>query len=121
MSKNILIVDDEPNTVRLLRLALEQANYRVTTAENGQQALECAAKDRPDLIVMDTVMPVMSGLDALQQLKSNVATADIPVVMLTAQDSSEEMSRGWKSGTDLYLTKPFFPAEVLSYIECILS
>lgn len=121
MPKNILVVDDTPDTVYLLRITLEQANYRVTTAENGQQALECTAKDRPDLILMDIAMPVMSGLDALQHLKGNAATADIPVVLLTAQDSYEEMTKGWESGTDLYLTKPFSPAELLSYIKCILS
>ena len=121
MTKHILIVDDEPQVLRLLELSLEQAGYKVTTAENGQQALECADRDKPDLVIMDSVMPVMDGLEALKQLKSNAATAEIPVVILTAKDSTSDMAQGWASGTDLFLTKPILTAELLDYIQTIFA
>jgi CheY-like chemotaxis protein len=121
MSKFILLVDDEPDIIYSLKVSLEQAGYRVSTAENGQQALDTVANNRPDLILMDRMMPVMDGLEALRNLKQNPSTSDIPVVMLTGQDSYQDMEEGWDSGTDLYLTKPVFPAEILEYIRCILS
>jgi two-component system alkaline phosphatase synthesis response regulator PhoP len=121
MSKFILLVDDEPDVIYALKVSLEQAGYRVSTAENGQQALHTVANDRPDLILMDRMMPVMDGLEALRRLKDNPSTAHIPVVLLTGQDSYQDMEEGWKNGTDLYLTKPVFPAELLDYIRCILS
>lgn len=121
MSKTILVVDDEPDVVRLLQVNLEQAGYQVITAENGQDALGRVAADNPDLILMDHMMPVMDGLEALKNLKGNQTTAKIPVVILTANNSYAEMAKGWESGTDLYLTKPIIVAELMSYIDCILS
>lgn len=121
MSKTILVVDDEQDTVRLLQFNLEKAGYRVITAENGQRALECVASNKPDLILMDHSMPVMDGLEALKHFKGNPATAEIPVVILTANASYSAMSKGWESGTDLYLTKPIMASELTSFIERILS
>jgi DNA-binding response OmpR family regulator len=121
MTKKILLVDDEPQVLRLLQLSLEQAGYQVATAENGQQALEQVASDKPDLVLMDSVMPLMDGMEALKRLKSNVATAEIPVVMLTAKDCPDEMAKSWEVGTDLYLTKPILTSELLDFIQTILS
>jgi CheY-like chemotaxis protein len=121
MSKTILIVDDEQDVIQVLQLSLEQAGYQVISAENGQHALERVATHTPDLILMDQMMPVMDGLEALQHLKGNQATAAIPVVMLTANNSYAQMSEGWESGTDLYLTKPVPAVELIEFIDCILS
>jgi CheY-like chemotaxis protein len=121
MSKHILIVDDEPQVRRLLELSLEQAGYKVSTAEDGQQALEQVAKHKPDLVIMDSFMPVMDGLEALKRLKNNVATAAIPVVMLTANDCPNEMAKSWESGTDLFLSKPILTSELLDYIQTIFN
>lgn len=121
MSKTILVVDDEQDVIRLLQINLEQAGYQVITAENGKDALERVAERRPDLILMDHMMPVMDGLEALRNLKDDQTTAKIPVVILTANDSYSEMSKGWESGTDLYLTKPVPTAELMEFIDCILS
>lgn len=121
MTKHILVVDDEPQVLRLLQLSLEQAGYQVSTAENGQEALEFVANTKPDLVIMDSVMPVMDGIEALQQLKNNEATADIPIILLTAKDSPADMAKGWDSGTDLFLTKPILTAELLDYLQTILN
>lgn len=121
MTKHILIVDDEPQVLRLLELSLEQAGYQVSTAENGQEALKFIATVKPDLVIMDSVMPVMDGIEALKQLKNNEATAAIPVILLTAKDSPSDMAKGWESGTDLFLTKPILTAELLDYIQTIFN
>ena len=121
MSKKILIVDDEPQVLRLLQLSLEQAGYQVTTAGNGQEALEHVANDRPDLVLLDSVMPLMDGTEVVRRLKGNTDTAQIPVVILTANDSPNDMEKSWQSGTDLYLTKPILTAELLDYIHTILD
>ena len=121
MTKKILLVDDEPQVLRLLQLSLEQAGYQVETAENGQQALEQVASNKPDLVLMDSVMPMMDGLEALKRLKNDATTAEIPVVILTANDCPAEMAKGWEIGTDLYLTKPILTSELLDFIQTILN
>ena len=121
IAKKILVVDDEPDIVDYLRVVLEQAGYHVTTASNGHEALERVAAIRPDLVVLDQMMPLMDGLETLRRLKSDESTKDIPVVTLTAQDSAADMQSGWKSGTDLYLLKPILRADLLDYVECILG
>lgn len=121
MSKKILVVDDEQDACRLLQVNLEHAGYQVTTAENGQDALESIFIDMPDLIVLDQAMPVMDGFEVLRELKRNPATAEIPVVMLTANSSDAGKSEGWRSGTDLYLVKPVLPAELLEFIKCVFA
>lgn len=85
MPKKILAVDDEKHIVRLVQVNLEREGYTVITASNGQEALDHVAADRPDLIVMDVMMPQMDGLTALKRLKEDEATATIPVIMLTAK------------------------------------
>lgn len=121
MSKKILAVDDEKHIVRLVQINLQKAGYEVTTASNGREALESVAEQHPDLIVMDVMMPEMDGFAALQKLKENPATAKIPVIMLTAKAQDEDVFKGWKSGADLYLTKPFNPAELLTFVKRIFE
>ena len=121
MAKRILAVDDEKHILRLVQINLEKAGYLVVTASNGREALEAVALERPDLIVMDVMMPEMDGLEALQKLKSDDQTADIPVVMLTAKAQDADVFQGWQSGADLYLTKPFNPLELLTFVKRILD
>src|SRR5690606_17392529 len=99
----------------------KKAGYEVTTANNGREALEAVALSAPDLIVMDVMMPEMDGFAALQKLKENSATSNIPVIMLTAKAQDADVFKGWQSGADLYLTKPINPAELLTCVERILS
>ena len=121
MPKKILVVDDEVDVLRLLQVSLEQAGYEVCTAGNGQEALECVAAEKPDLIVLDQGMPIKDGFETLRDLKGNADTSEIPVVMLTANSSDAGMSEGWESGTDLYLVKPILPAELVELINCIFT
>ncbi len=121
MAKRILAVDDEKHILRLVQINLEKAGYEVVTASNGREALEAVKAQHPDLIVMDVMMPEMDGLEALQNLKNDEATATIPVVMLTAKAQDADVFQGWQSGADLYLTKPFNPMELLTFVRRILD
>jgi two-component system alkaline phosphatase synthesis response regulator PhoP/two-component system response regulator VicR len=121
MARKILAVDDEKHIVRLVQINLQKEGYEVVTATNGREALEAVAQHRPDLIVMDVMMPEMDGFEALQKLKENPATQNIPVVMLTAKAQDADVFKGWQSGADLYLTKPFNPQELITFVKRIFD
>ena len=121
MSHKILVVDDEPHIVRLVQVNLEKAGYTVSTASNGREALEAVAGDQPDLVVLDVMMPEMDGLETLKRLKDNPETDEIPVILLTAKAQDSDVFEGWKSGADLYLTKPFNPGELLLFVQRIFK
>ena len=121
MSKKILAVDDEKHILRLVQINLEKAGYEVITASNGAQAVEKVRSEKPALIVMDVMMPEMTGFEALQILKNDPETSAIPVVMLTAKAQDSDVFHGWQSGADLYLTKPFNPMELLTFVKRILD
>jgi two-component system alkaline phosphatase synthesis response regulator PhoP len=121
MAKRILAVDDEKHILRLVQINLEKAGYDVITASNGREAVEAVQEHHPDLIVMDVMMPEMDGFEALQILKNDEATSSIPVVMLTAKAQDADVFQGWQSGADLYLTKPFNPMELLTFVKRILD
>ena len=121
MPKKILVVDDERNIVRLIEVNLTQYGYEVVTAFDGVEALEKVERGKPDLIVLDVMMPRMDGFEVLRTLKANPATAEIPVVMLTAKAQDADVVRGWRSGVDMYLTKPFNPLDLLTHVKRILS
>jgi two-component system alkaline phosphatase synthesis response regulator PhoP/two-component system response regulator VicR len=117
----ILAVDDEKHIVRLVQITLEKEGYELITASNGREALEKVASEKPDLVVMDVMMPEMDGLEALAKMKSDPATESIPVIMLTAKAQDSDVFRGWQSGADLYLTKPFNPAELVTFVKRIFA
>jgi two-component system alkaline phosphatase synthesis response regulator PhoP/two-component system response regulator VicR len=119
--KKILVVDDERHIVRLIQVNLERAGYQVVAAFDGKEALKKIPSDNPDLIVLDVMMPFMDGFEVLKQLKAEVKTRDIPVVMLTAKTQDADVFRGWASGVDMYLTKPFNPMELLTVIKRIFE
>ncbi|MDF2441099.1 MAG: two-component system, OmpR family, alkaline phosphatase synthesis response regulator PhoP [Abditibacteriota bacterium] len=121
MPKKILAVDDERHIVRLVQINLQKEGYEVVTASNGREALEKVQSERPDLIVMDVMMPEMDGFEALETLKANEATAGIPIIMLTAKAQDADVFSGWQKGADLYLTKPFNPAELLTFVRRIFA
>ncbi|WP_396205109.1 response regulator [Gemmatimonas sp.] len=116
----ILVVDDEPEIVALVAYHLAKSGYRVSTAASGQDALELARRERPSLIVLDLMLPGMSGFDVLEQLRAEEATRDIAVLMLTARREEPERIRGLSLGADDYLTKPFSPAELVLRVAAIL-
>jgi two-component system alkaline phosphatase synthesis response regulator PhoP len=121
MARKILTCDDEKHIVRLIQVNLERQGYEVITAYNGAECLERVAEDRPDLIVLDVMMPEMSGFEVLDKLKSNPDTATIPVIMLTARAQDSDVLRGWQSGVECYLTKPFNPMELIAFVKRIFS
>ncbi|MEP6754255.1 MAG: response regulator [Chthonomonadales bacterium] len=121
MAKKILAVDDERHIVRLVQVNLERSGYEVVTAYDGKEALEKVNSEHPDLIVLDVMMPYMDGFEVLQNLKREPATRDIPVIMLTAKAQDADVFRGWQSGVDCYLTKPFNPMELIAFVKRIFS
>ena len=121
MPKKILAVDDEKHIVRLVQVNLERAGYQVVTAFDGVDALKKVNDEHPDLIVLDVMMPQMDGFEVLKHLKANPETRDVPVIMLTAKAQDADVFRGWQSGVDCYLTKPFNPLELLSFVKRIFT
>jgi len=119
--KKILVVDDERHIVRLVQVNLERQGYQVVSAFDGREALKKVESERPDLIVLDVMMPHMDGFEVLKRLKSDDKTKDIPVVMLTAKAQDADVFRGWASGVDCYLTKPFNPIELLTFVKRIFE
>ena len=121
MPKKILAVDDERHIVRLVEVNLQRAGYTVVTAYDGREALEKVKSETPDLVVLDVMMPYMDGFEVLKNLKADPSTAEIPVIMLTAKAQDADVFRGWQSGVDCYLTKPFNPMELLTFVKRIFD
>jgi len=121
MARKILTCDDEKHIVRLIQVNLERQGYDVITAYNGRECLEKVQEDRPDLIVLDVMMPEMTGFEVLEKLKSDPETENIPVIMLTARAQDSDVLRGWQSGVECYLTKPFNPMELIAFVKRIFS
>jgi len=119
--KKILVVDDERHIVRLVQVNLERAGYQVVTAFDGKEALKKVDAEKPNLIVLDVMMPHMDGFETLKRLRANAATKSIPVIMLTAKAQDADVFRGWASGVDCYLTKPFNPMELLTFVKRIFE
>ena len=119
--KKILAVDDERHIVRLIQVNLERAGYQVSTAFDGNEALKKVDGDKPDLIVLDVMMPRMDGFEVLKRLQANPDTRGIPGIMLTAKAQDADVFRGWSSGVSAYLTKPFNPLELVTFVRRILS
>jgi len=118
--ERVLVVDDEPDIVALVAYHLAKAGYRVSTAASGPEALEAAREERPALIVLDLMLPGMSGFDVLEQLRASDSTRDVAVLMLTARREEPDRIRGFSLGTDDYLTKPFSPQELVLRVGAIL-
>src|SRR5438128_1480660 len=118
--RKILIIEDETDVADLLTLNLRKAGYRVSTAADGASGLQKARDDKPDFIILDLMLPKMSGLEVCKILKNDTATSQIPILMLTAK--AEEIDRivGLEFGADDYVTKPFSPREVLLRIQAIM-
>jgi len=119
--KNILVVDDEKHIVRLVEVNLRRAGYEVLKAYDGKEALEVIAGQKPDMIILDVMMPQMDGFEVLKELRGNPETAEIPVIMLTAKAQDADVFRGWQAGVDSYLTKPFSPMELLTFVKRIFA
>jgi len=115
--EKILVVDDEKQIVDIVRAYLEKDGYRVVAAYDGRQALEVAARERPALLVLDLMLPEMSGWDVMRSLRQ---TSDAPVIILTARDDPTDKVVGLELGADDYMVKPFEPKELLALVRAVL-
>jgi DNA-binding response OmpR family regulator len=113
----VLVVDDDPLLVRLVRTHLEKAGYRVIDARDGEQALDLAAAELPDLVVLDLMLPKLDGFEVCRRIRE---FSLVPVVMLTARGEPVDKLRGFEMGADDYLGKPFVPAELLARVRAVL-
>jgi two-component system phosphate regulon response regulator PhoB len=118
--KTVLIADDEPDVLNLLALNLRKEGFDVLKAEDGARALEIAKAESPDLVVLDLMMPGMSGLEVTKQLKQSPATNRIPILMLTARAEEVDRIVGLELGADDYVTKPFSPREIVLRVQAVL-
>lgn len=113
----VLVVDDEPSVLRLVELELMVQGFRVVSARDGEEALEVALLERPDVAVVDVVMPRMSGLELMSHLKAKLA---IPVILLTAKTSGQDKIRGLEMGADDYIEKPFVPEDLSDRVQAVV-
>lgn len=117
----VLVVDDSPTETRIFVNALVRAGFRVETASNGEEGVEMARRLRPDLILMDVIMPVLNGFQATRMLHRDEATAHIPVIMVTTKDQQTDRTWGLRQGAVDYLVKPVDTAELLERIRRLLK
>jgi two-component system, OmpR family, phosphate regulon response regulator PhoB len=120
MTHRILVVDDEPDITALVAYHLAKAGYRVSTAANGTDALRSAREERPDVVVLDLMLPGLSGYEVLQELRKREETRDVGVILLTARREEADRIRGLSLGADDYLTKPFSPHELALRVAALI-
>ncbi len=120
MKTNILIVEDEAALVELLRYNLEREGYRVSVAMDGEEALTAIHESKPDLIVLDWMLPLVSGLEVCRQVRRKPAMRSLPIIMLTARGEESDRVRGLEVGADDYISKPFSPSELMARVRAVL-
>ena len=121
MTKRIVLAEDELQIARLIEFKLKKEGYQVTCKENGEEALKAIREEKPDLILLDVMMPAMDGYEVLRQVKEDEGLKDIPVIMLTARAQEKDVVKGIDLGAEDYITKPFHPAELLARVKRILG
>jgi len=119
--KTVLVVDDEASLRNLVRTTLESDTYRILEASDGNEALEIAILQKPDLMVVDWMMPGLTGIEVVAQLRKTEEGKDIPIVMLTARGQQLDIERGREAGVNVYLVKPFSPLELIDTVEDLLG
>ncbi len=116
----VMVVEDEAALVTLLRYNLEREGFRVAEASDGEEALVLCQEERPDIILLDWMLPHISGLEVCRRLRRTQETRDVPIILLTARGEESDKVRGLDSGADDYVTKPFSPAELISRLRAVL-
>lgn len=119
MPLKVLVCDDERHIVRLIQVNLERQGYNVVTAFDGKDGLEKVKAEKPDLMVLDVMMPYMDGFEVLKSLRREPEYENLPVIMLTAKAQDKDVFEGYHYGADMYLTKPFNPMELVSFVNRI--
>ena len=118
--KKVLVVEDEPDIRKLVRYNMAQERFKVVEAEDGERALRAIQRERPDLIILDLMLPGLSGLELCRTLRERAETARLPILMLTAKAGEADRVVGLEMGADDYLTKPFSPRELVARVKAIL-
>ena len=118
---NLLIAEDDPDIRELITFRLTAAGHAVTAVEDGPSALDAAGQATPDLVLLDVMMPGLSGVDVCRALRGRPETADLPVILLTARSQEADVQAGFRAGADDYMTKPFSPRELVSRIDALLA
>lgn len=121
MKKTILIVDDEPSIVITLEYLMKHAGHDVVTARDGLQALDCLAESKPDLMILDVMMPNKNGFEVCEEVRSDDRFADMPIVILSAKSSEAEINRGLALGADAYIIKPFSTHDLVERVNSLLN
>ncbi len=120
MAKSILLVDDEPHVLEVLKVTLEDFGFQLLEAEDGPSALQLVRDRKPDLVILDVMLPSMSGLDVCRTLRAENGQ-EMPVILLTARSGEEDERAGYEAGADRYLTKPFSPLTLQTEVVKLLS
>ncbi len=121
MAEKILVVDDDVDSLKLIGLTLQRQGFEIAAANTGKQALDKASSEKPDLIILDVMMPDMDGTEVCRRLRADPATKNISVIMFTAKAMVDDKVAGFESGADDYLTKPTHPAELVSRVRAVLA
>lgn len=121
MPVKILVCDDERHIVRLIQVNLERQGWEVVTAFDGKEGLEKIKSEKPNLVVLDVMMPYMDGFEVLKSLRREPDTEALPVIMLTAKAQDKDVFEGYHYGADMYLTKPFNPMELVTFVKRIIQ
>ena len=121
MAKKILLVDDEPELLEMVKIRLEANNYEVITASDGQEGLDKAKREKPDIIILDIMLPRMDGYKVCGLLKADTRHNKIPIIMFTARAQESDEKLGKELGADAYITKPFEPQVLLEKIRKLLE
>jgi len=121
MSHKILIADDEPNILISLEFLMKREGYDVVVVRDGQQALEAIIRDRPDLVLMDVMMPLKSGFDVCQEVRATDGVRDTPILMLSAKGRDTDIAKGMAMGATAYMTKPFSTREMARKVRELLE
>jgi len=119
MPLKVLVCDDERHIVRLIQVNLERQGYIVVTAFDGKEGLEKIRSEKPNLVVLDVMMPYMDGFEVLKTIRREPETENLPVIMLTAKAQDKDVFEGYHYGADMYLTKPFNPMELVTFVKRI--
>jgi len=121
MKQKLLVVDDEKDILTLLEYNLEKAGFKVISAQDGPEAIDVAKKEKPDLIILDIMLPSMEGTEVCRILKREEATSRVPIIMLTAKGEEVDKIVGFELGADDYITKPFSPRELILRVMAVLK
>lgn len=117
----VLVADDDEDILVLVRTVLERAGHEVVAARNGAEAVAAARQRRPDLVVLDVSMPELDGLEVLRRLRADASTSDVPVLLLSARVQEDDVARGFATGANAYVQKPFSPRELSDRVNALLA